>query len=144
MPQEGTVYKHPALRIGYVSQHATHHIGTQSHTLHLMTLPHAVSCTTERHLEKTPIQYIQWRFQDGHDRGYIPAHNALCGTLINLSRIGEILEKATRILTDEEKAIMDTDFVGKNGQRRKLEVRLIIAIVTRPYLLTPFVSSPCR
>lgn len=47
-PQEGTVYKHPSLRIGYVSQHATHHI--------------------ERHLEKTPIQYIQWRFQDGHDR----------------------------------------------------------------------------
>lgn len=27
IPQEGTVYKHPALRIGYVSQHATHHIG---------------------------------------------------------------------------------------------------------------------
>jgi hypothetical protein len=22
----------------------------------------------ERHLEKTPIGYIQWRFQDGHDR----------------------------------------------------------------------------
>ncbi|KAF8496841.1 translation elongation factor 3, partial [Russula emetica] len=39
-PQIGTVYKHPSLRIGYVSQHATHHI--------------------ERHLEKTPIQYIQW------------------------------------------------------------------------------------
>ncbi|KAI0063687.1 hypothetical protein BV25DRAFT_1990651 [Artomyces pyxidatus] len=81
-PQIGTVYKHPALRIGYVSQHATHHI--------------------ERHLEKTPIQYIQWRFQDGHDR--------------------EILEKATRVLTDEEKALMETEFVGKNGQRRKLEL----------------------
>lgn len=26
-PQEGTVYKHPSLRVGYVSQHATHHIG---------------------------------------------------------------------------------------------------------------------
>jgi hypothetical protein len=24
----------------------------------------------ERHLEKTPIGYIQWRFQDGHDRPY--------------------------------------------------------------------------
>ncbi|KAI0675331.1 P-loop containing nucleoside triphosphate hydrolase protein [Trametes maxima] len=82
VPQEGTVYKHPALRIGYVSQHATHHI--------------------ERHLEKTPIQYIQWRFQDGHDR--------------------EILEKATRVLTDEEKALLETEFVGKNGQRRKLEL----------------------
>ncbi|PSR74621.1 hypothetical protein PHLCEN_2v9687 [Hermanssonia centrifuga] len=81
-PQEGSVYKHPALRIGYVSQHATHHI--------------------ERHLEKTPIQYIQWRFQDGHDR--------------------EILEKATRVLTDAEKAQMEVEFVGKNGQRRKLEL----------------------
>ncbi|KAH9058805.1 P-loop containing nucleoside triphosphate hydrolase protein [Lactarius vividus] len=81
-PQIGTVYKHPSLRIGYVSQHATHHI--------------------ERHLEKTPIQYIQWRFQDGHDR--------------------EILEKATRVLTDEEKAVLNKDFVGKNGQRRKLEL----------------------
>jgi elongation factor 3 len=28
VPQQGTVYKHPALRVGYVSQHATHHIGT--------------------------------------------------------------------------------------------------------------------
>ncbi|KZT08326.1 uncharacterized protein LAESUDRAFT_723822 [Laetiporus sulphureus 93-53] len=81
-PQEGTVYKHPALRIGYVSQHATHHI--------------------ERHLEKTPVQYIQWRFQDGHDR--------------------EILEKATRVLTDEDKALLETEFVGRNGQRRKLEL----------------------
>lgn len=81
-PQIGTVYKHPSLRIGYVSQHATHHI--------------------ERHLEKTPIQYIQWRFQDGHDR--------------------EVLEKATRVLTDEEKAVLNKDFVGKNGQRRKLEL----------------------
>lgn len=26
-PQEGTMYKHPSLRLGYVSQHATHHIG---------------------------------------------------------------------------------------------------------------------
>jgi elongation factor 3 len=26
-PQEGVVYKHPSLRVGYVSQHATHHIG---------------------------------------------------------------------------------------------------------------------
>ncbi|KAF9792748.1 P-loop containing nucleoside triphosphate hydrolase protein [Thelephora terrestris] len=81
-PQEGTVYKHPSLRIGYVSQHATHHI--------------------ERHLEKTPIQYIQWRFQDGHDR--------------------EILEKITRILTPEEQAILDKEWVGKNGTKRKMEM----------------------
>ncbi|KAJ8514383.1 hypothetical protein ONZ45_g8055 [Pleurotus djamor] len=81
-PQEGTVYKHPALRVGYVSQHATHHI--------------------ERHLEKTPIQYIQWRFQDGHDR--------------------ELLEKVTRVLTPEEKVILDQDWVGRDGSKRKVEM----------------------
>jgi hypothetical protein len=31
---------------------------------------------------------------------------------------GEVLEKATRVLTDEEKALPDKDFVGKNGQTR--------------------------
>ncbi|KAJ7683243.1 P-loop containing nucleoside triphosphate hydrolase protein [Mycena rosella] len=82
IPQEGTVYKHPALRVGYVSQHATHHI--------------------EHHLEKTPIGYIQWRFQDGHDR--------------------ELLEKATRVLTPEEKLVLDQEWVGKDGSRRKLEM----------------------
>ncbi|KAG8718726.1 hypothetical protein FRC09_012202 [Ceratobasidium sp. 395] len=81
-PQEGTVYKHPSLRVGYVSQHATHHI--------------------ERHLEKTPVQYIQWRYQDGHDR--------------------EVLEKATRVLTEEEKELLDKDFIGRNGEKRKLEM----------------------
>ncbi|KAG6920275.1 hypothetical protein DXG01_005044 [Tephrocybe rancida] len=82
VPQEGTVYKHPTLRVGYVSQHATHHI--------------------ERHLEKTPIGYIQWRFQDGHDR--------------------ELLEKATRVLTPEEQRIFDIEWVGKDGSKRKLEM----------------------
>lgn len=81
-PQTGAVYKHPALRVGYVSQHATHHI--------------------ERHLEKTPIQYIQWRFQDGHDR--------------------ELLEKATRVLTDEDKKLLDQEWVGKDGSKRRLEM----------------------
>jgi hypothetical protein len=38
-PQEGTVWKHPNLRIAYVAQHAFHHI--------------------EQHLDKTANQYIQ-------------------------------------------------------------------------------------
>lgn len=66
-PQEGSVYKHPALRIGYVSQHATHHIGALS-TANGVFLHGQLKLFLERHLEKTPIQYIQWRFQDGHDR----------------------------------------------------------------------------
>lgn len=42
---------------------------------------------------------------------------------------GEILEKATRVLTDAEKAQLEVEFVGKNGQRRKMEVRKSLGIL---------------
>lgn len=81
VPQEGSVTKHPALRVGYVAQHAFHHIN--------------------QHLTKTAVQYIQWRYQDGHDR--------------------EMMEKATRVLSDEDKEMMDRPIEGKNGELRKIE-----------------------
>ncbi|WWC89603.1 uncharacterized protein L201_004528 [Kwoniella dendrophila CBS 6074] len=84
VPQEGSVHKHPALRVGYVAQHAFHHINL--------------------HLDKTAVQYIQWRYQDGHDR--------------------EMLEKATRVLTDEDKEMMDRPIEGKDGTLRKIEMIL--------------------
>merc|ERR1712125_135458 len=48
-PQDGTVWKHPNARIAYVAQHAFHHI--------------------EKHLNKTPNEYIRWRFANqGEDK----------------------------------------------------------------------------
>ena len=47
-PTAGTVWKHPNLRIAYVAQHAFHHL--------------------EKHLDKSPNEYIQWRFAPGEDR----------------------------------------------------------------------------
>merc|ERR1711937_1104927 len=48
-PQEGDVWKHPNARIAYVAQHAFHHI--------------------EAHLNKTPNEYIRWRFANqGEDK----------------------------------------------------------------------------
>merc|ERR1712003_178845 len=48
-PQEGDVWKHPNARIAYVAQHAFHHI--------------------ESHLDKTPNEYIRWRFaNNGEDK----------------------------------------------------------------------------
>ena len=35
---------------------------------------------------------------------------------------GELLEKSTRVLTPEEQALLDTDWVGRNGTKRKMEV----------------------
>ena len=47
VPQKGAVWKHPNLRSAYVAQHAFHHL--------------------EEHLDKTPSEYIQWRFRTGDD-----------------------------------------------------------------------------
>jgi elongation factor 3 len=48
-PQVGEVWKHPNARVAYVAQHAFHHI--------------------ESHLDKTPNEYIRWRFaNNGEDK----------------------------------------------------------------------------
>jgi len=35
--------------------------------------------------------------------------------------LGELLEKSSRVLTPEEAKVLDQDFVGKNGEKRKIE-----------------------
>lgn len=45
---QGIVTKHPDLRIAYIAQHAFHHL--------------------EKHLHKTPTQYIMWRFAGNEDK----------------------------------------------------------------------------
>jgi len=42
------VWKHPNLRVAYVAQHAFHHM--------------------EKHLDKSPNEYIQWRYASGEDK----------------------------------------------------------------------------
>ncbi|KAI9349463.1 P-loop containing nucleoside triphosphate hydrolase protein [Zopfochytrium polystomum] len=80
IPQEGTVWKHPNLRVGYVAQHAFHHL--------------------EQHLDLTPNQYIQWRYAYGDDR--------------------EVHEKATRLISSEEKAMMEK-FIEHEGEKKQIE-----------------------
>lgn len=80
VPQTGRVEKHPNLRIGYIKQHALEHV--------------------EMHMEKTPNQYLQWRYANGDDR--------------------EVLMKQTRVLTAEDQAQMDkfVDLKDGKGSRR--------------------------
>lgn len=47
-PDQGTIEKHPNLRVAYVAQHAFAHI--------------------EEHLDKTPVEYIMWRYRGGIDK----------------------------------------------------------------------------
>merc|ERR1719352_1034559 len=64
-PSEGQIWKAPGLRMAYVAQHAFHHL--------------------EKHMQKTPTEYIMWRFAGNDDK--------------------ESLEfKTTELSVDEEKA----------------------------------------
>jgi len=46
--ETGTIFRHSGMRLAYVAQHAFHHL--------------------EKHLDKTPVQYILWRFAGNDDR----------------------------------------------------------------------------
>ncbi|KAL6711331.1 [NU+] prion formation protein 1 [Coniothyrium glycines] len=85
IPQEGTVEKHPNLRIGYIKQHALEHV--------------------EMHLEKTPNQYLQWRYANGDDR--------------------EVLMKQTRVLTEEDKKQLETPIDLGDGKGPRFVEALI-------------------
>lgn len=87
VPSTGRVEKHPNLRIGYIKQHALEHV--------------------EMHLEKTPNQYLQWRYAHGDDR--------------------EVHMKQTRILSDEERAQMEKFVDLKDGK----SARQVEALVGR-------------
>lgn len=76
IPSSGKVEKHPNLRIGYIKQHALEHV--------------------EMHLEKTPNQYLQWRYAHGDDR--------------------EVHMKQTRALSDKDREQMDKWVDLKDGK----------------------------
>lgn len=89
-PTKGEVWKHPNLVIGYVAQHAFHHI--------------------DNHLDKTPLDYMLWRYQTGEDL--------------------EDMMKANRIISEEEQQKMkDGSMVLIEGQKRFIE-----EIITRKKL----------
>jgi len=83
VPQTGDVWKHPNARVAYVAQHAFHHI--------------------ESHLDKTPNEYIRWRYANGEDK--------------------ESLVKVSMVLTAEEEKLQKEPFevswVDEGGVTRK-------------------------
>ncbi|RDL39871.1 ARM repeat-containing protein [Venustampulla echinocandica] len=82
IPTSGDVYTHENIRIAYIKQHAFAHI--------------------DHHLEKTPSEYIQWRFQTGEDR--------------------ETMDRANKIVTDEDEKAMDKIYRIEGSQRRVIGI----------------------
>ncbi|KAF8842545.1 polyketide synthetase [Paxillus ammoniavirescens] len=78
----GEIWKHPNLVIGYVAQHAFHHI--------------------DHHLDKTPLEYMLWRYQTGEDL--------------------EEMSKASRQITEAEAQKMkDGALYVHEGQKRIID-----------------------
>ncbi|KAL1983692.1 hypothetical protein VTN96DRAFT_10121 [Rasamsonia emersonii] len=82
VPTSGEVYHHENIRIAYIKQHAFAHI--------------------DNHLDKTPSEYIQWRFQTGEDR--------------------ETMDRANKIITEEDEKAMDKIFKIDGTQRRVIGI----------------------
>ena len=82
IPTGGEIYQHENIRIAYIKQHAFAHI--------------------DNHLEKTPSEYIQWRFQTGEDR--------------------ETMDRANKIITEDDEKAMDKIFRVEGTQRRVIGI----------------------
>lgn len=82
IPTTGDVYTHENIRIAYIKQHAFAHI--------------------DHHLDKTPSEYIQWRFQTGEDR--------------------ETMDRANKIVTEEDEKAMDKIYKIEGSQRRVIGI----------------------
>jgi elongation factor 3 len=78
IPTAGEIYQHENIRIAYIKQHAFAHI--------------------DNHLDKTPSEYIQWRFQTGEDR--------------------ETMDRANKIITEDDEKAMDKVFRIEGTMRR--------------------------
>ncbi|CAG8932166.1 unnamed protein product [Penicillium salamii] len=82
IPTSGDVYQHENIRIAYIKQHAFAHI--------------------DHHLDKTPSEYIQWRFQTGEDR--------------------ETMDRANKIVTEEDEKAMDKIYQVEGTPRRVIGI----------------------
>ncbi|KAK9450415.1 armadillo-type protein [Limtongia smithiae] len=82
LPTIGEVYVHENCRIAYIKQHAFAHI--------------------DHHLDKTPSEYIQWRFQTGEDR--------------------ETMDRANRIITESDEEAMNHIYKIDGTPRRVIGV----------------------
>lgn len=84
-PQVGTVWTYPGLKVGYIAQHAFAHI--------------------ENHLDKTPNEYIRWRYEGGEDK--------------------EDLKKLTLKMSEEDEAKLQKEISieMENGSRIKKHIK---------------------
>ena len=96
-PSKGTIYKHPNSRIAYIAQHAFHHL--------------------EKHLNKTPTEYILQRFAGGEDKENVEfLHKKPTETV-----------KKTKYMVDPHNPGELRECFGEDEEKKAIEVEKILA-----------------
>lgn len=88
-PDQGTIDRHPNLRVAYVAQHAFAHI--------------------EDHLEKTPVEYIMWRYRGGRDKEMVQKDS--------VTMTQEEIEAIRKKAKEEKSGIVEEIKARRTGKR---------------------------
>ena len=91
-PNSGIIERHPNVRVAYVAQHAFHHI--------------------EDHLDKTPVEYIMWRYRGGYDKEQVNKDSLT----LTEEEMAEIRRKAK-----ENKHLVIEELVSRRTGKRENE-----------------------
>tara|TARA_Y100000389_G_scaffold204506_1_gene257508 strand:+ start:15151 stop:18276 length:3126 start_codon:yes stop_codon:yes gene_type:complete len=104
---QGTITKQPGLRIAYIAQHAFHHL--------------------EKHIHKTPAQYIMWRFAGNEDQEGLDLINKEPSEKTDekilkcfVSKDGELRPCET---PEEEKQALEPEYIVSRKENKKQKTR---------------------
>ena len=105
---QGEVTKHPDMRLAYIAQHAFHHL--------------------EKHLQKTPAQYIMWRFagnedKEGLDMINTEAHDESKKIIKFYLHSGDTMELKVCDTPSDEKRAVEPEAILARRDNRKLKLK---------------------
>ena len=105
---QGEVSKHPDMRLAYIAQHAFHHL--------------------EKHLQKTPAQYIMWRFAGNEDKEGLDminkeAHDEDKKIVKFYIHSGDTMELKVCDTPADEKRAVEPEAILARRENRKLKLK---------------------
>merc|ERR1719161_2677356 len=113
-PTQGQIWKAPGLRMAYVAQHAFHHL--------------------EKHMQKTPTEYIMWRFAGNDDKESIEFKSqelsvdeekarsekwCIDGTTGAVRRCTNPKEDAKKAKQDEDRAVVPDAVLNRRMKKKE-------------------------
>ena len=106
-PTAGTIVKHPSLRLAYVAQHAFHHL--------------------EKHINKTPTQYILWRFAGNEDKENLTKTESTENENMKIAKYFLNPQNPTELklcsTPQEEKKSLEPEFINARRENKKLKTK---------------------